>query len=67
MGEVKIVKRGQVVLSTINGLGMITIADFYCGSDFSSSPPPSSLLSDNLDATSDLRRLLTVSMMMMID
>uniref|UniRef100_M1D3M6 Uncharacterized protein n=1 Tax=Solanum tuberosum TaxID=4113 RepID=M1D3M6_SOLTU len=51
MGEVKIVKRGQVVLSTTNWLGMITIADFYAGSDFSSSPPPNSLLSDNLDAT----------------
>ncbi|KAH0675392.1 hypothetical protein KY285_023193 [Solanum tuberosum] len=47
------------------------IAEFYAGSGFSSSPPPSSLpvpaffmkkREDNLDATSDLRRLLRLDL-----
>ena len=89
MGEVKILKRGQVlketnlvtgedlVLSTTDRLGPepdmvpknITIAHFYAGSGFSSSPPPSSLpvpaffkkeTQHNLHATSDLRRILRI-------
>lgn len=99
MGEVKILKRGEVltnkvvkenkfvtgdvvedlVLSTKDRLGpepdmvpkRMTIADFYAGSAFVSSPPPSSLpvpaffkkrSEDNHDATSDLRRLLRLNL-----
>lgn len=95
MGEVKILKRGEVltnnkvvtgdvvgddlVLSSTDRLGpepdmvpkRMTIADFYAGSGFVSSPPPSSLpvpaffkkkSEDNHDATSDLRRLLKLDL-----
>lgn len=103
MGEVKILKRGEVltdkvslnlvkenklvsggvvedlVLSTTDRLGpepymvpkQIRIADFYAGSAFVSSPPPSSLpvpaffkkkSEGNHDATSDLRRLLRLDL-----
>ncbi|PHU09287.1 hypothetical protein BC332_21147 [Capsicum chinense] len=105
MGEVKILKRGEVLtnkvslnivkednnfvsgevvgdllLSTTDRLGLepdmvpkhITIADLYAGSAFVSSPPPSSLPvpaffkkkseGDNLEATSDLRRLLRLDL-----
>lgn len=95
MGEVKILKRGEVltnnkvvtggddvgdlVLSSTDRLGpepdmvpkRMTIADFYAGSGFVSSPPPSSLpvpaffkkkCEDNHDATSDLRRLLKLDL-----
>lgn len=68
-----------LVLSTTDRLGpqpdmvpkRMTIADFYAGSAFVSSPPPSSLpvpaffkkrSEDNHDATSDLRRLLRLDL-----
>ncbi|XP_055820193.1 uncharacterized protein LOC129889089 [Solanum dulcamara] len=67
------------VLSTTDRLGpqpdmvpkRMAIADFYAGSAFVSSPPPSSLpvpaffkkrSEDNHDATSDLRRLLRLDL-----
>ncbi|XP_006356422.1 uncharacterized protein [Solanum tuberosum] len=71
----KVVKENKgedLVLSTTDTVLKHTrIAEFYAGWGFSSSPPPSSLpvpaffkkkSEDNLDATSDLRRLLRLDL-----
>ncbi|KAK6789083.1 hypothetical protein RDI58_012882 [Solanum bulbocastanum] len=65
-------KGEDLVLSTTDMVPKHTrIAEFYAGWGFSSSPPPSSLpvpaffkkkSEDNLDATSDLRRLLRLNL-----